>query len=220
MAGRNLSSAAFAFARFIQRESRRLSCTPRDRAARRRHGLGVRSGPCRRFFAGNHRQNRRRGYACHGNHPVHQAGPSATTTATNGEIPAMHQAGPSAPAVTNEYVGHATIPTVFSIPLMEWLLAGPSAPFLGEEEMFPCELAPPPLPPYCLQHEFGPCPARTGAQPRLPSPTPSDELPEHFFPPGYGPVPDLPSPTPAAVEVHAYSTVPDLNMAIKKKKRR
>ena len=132
----------------------------------------------------------------------------------------MHQAGPSAPAVANEYVGHATTPTVFSIPPMEWLLAGPSTPFLGEEEMFPCELAPPPLPPYCLQHEFGPCPARTGAQPRLPSPTPSDELPEHFFPPGYGPVPDLPSPTPAAVEVHAYSTVPDLNMAIKKKKRR
>lgn len=216
MAGRNLSSAAFAFARFIQRESRRLSRTPRHRAARRRHGLGVRSGPRRRFFAGNHR----RGYARHGNHPVHQAGPSATATAANGEIPAMRQAGLSAPAVANEYVGHATTPTVFSIPPMEWLLAGPSAPFLGEEEMFPCELAPPPLPPYCLQHEFGPCPARTGAQPRLPSPTPSDELPEHFFPPGYGPVPDLPSPTPAAVEVHAYSTVPDLNMAIKKKKRR
>lgn len=69
--------------------------------------------------------------------------------------------------------------------------------------------------PYCLQHRFGSCPARTGAPPRLPSPTPSDELPEHFFPPGYGPVPDLPSPTPTAAETGGYSPIPDLNMVIK-----
>ncbi|KAI5009718.1 hypothetical protein ZWY2020_011855 [Hordeum vulgare] len=98
---------------------------------------------------------------------------------------------------------------------MEWLLAGPLAPFLGEEEMFPCELASLPLPPYCLQHKFGPCPARTRAPPLLSSLTPSDDLPEHLFPLGYGPVPDLPSPTPAAAETGGHPAVPDLNIPIK-----
>uniref|UniRef100_A0A8I7B4H1 Uncharacterized protein n=1 Tax=Hordeum vulgare subsp. vulgare TaxID=112509 RepID=A0A8I7B4H1_HORVV len=190
MAG-DLSSLAFAFARFIQREShrRRFPRSQEHRAARRRHGLGVNSGPRRRSFT---RNNRRRGDARHSNHPVHQAGTSA----------------PAAANVT----GPGTTPTAFSIPPMEWLVAGPSAPFLGEEELLPWQ-APPPLPPYCLQHL--PCPAHTGAPPRLPSPTPSDELPEHFFPPGYGPIPELPSPTPAAEEHHGTPTVPDLNMEVK-----
>ncbi|KAI4984005.1 hypothetical protein ZWY2020_040858 [Hordeum vulgare] len=97
---------------------------------------------------------------------------------------------------------------------MDWLLAGPSAPF-GEGEMFHCELAPPPLPPYCQLHELGPCPAHTGAPPRLPSPTPSNELPEYSFPPRYGRIPDLPSPTPPAAETGSYPSVPDLNLVIK-----
>ncbi|KAM3383970.1 hypothetical protein ACQJBY_008556 [Aegilops geniculata] len=220
MAGRDLSSLAFAIARFLQRENHRFPRTHRHRAASRRsrQGLGARSGPRRRFFAHNHRQNRRRGYARQGNRPlrgraptVHQAGPSAPATAAN-------HAGPSAraPAVADDYIVPATPPpSVFTIPPMDWLLAGPSAPFLVEEEMFTCELAPPPLPPYCVQHQFGPCPARTGAPARKPSPTPSDELPEHFIPPGYGPVPDLPSPTPAAAENGGYRPIPDLNIKIK-----
>lgn len=153
MAGKDLPSLAFAFARFIQRESRCFPRTHRHRAARRRHGLGPRSGPRRRFLARNHRQNRRRGYARHSNHPlhgqastVHQAGPFAPAAAVNEDIPALHHAGPSAPAVAVGHVAAATPPTAFTIPPMDWLLAGPSTPFLGEEEMFPCELAPPPLP--------------------------------------------------------------------------
>ncbi|KAI4987962.1 hypothetical protein ZWY2020_029592 [Hordeum vulgare] len=216
MAGRDLPSLAFSIARFLQKESSRFPPTHRHRVACHRQGLGARSGPRRRFFARNHRQNRRRGYARRGNHPlhgraptVHQAGPSAPATA------ALYHTGPSALAVVDDYIVPATPPSAFNIPPMDWLLVGPSASFLGEEEMFPCELAPPPLPPYCVQHEFGPCPARTGAPPRLPSPTPSDELPEHSLPPGYGPVPDLPSPTPAAAENGGYRTIPDLNIKIK-----
>ncbi|KAE8802500.1 hypothetical protein D1007_21821 [Hordeum vulgare] len=182
MAGRDLSSPAFASARFRQKENNRFSRTHHHRIARRRQGLGARSGPRRRFFAGNHRQNRRRGYACPGNQPlrgraptVHQAGSSTPATAT------LQQTGPSAPA---------TSPSAFNIPPMDWLLAGPSAPFLGEEETFPYELASPPLPRYCMQHEFGPCPARTdGHAPDLPSPTPAVAAQT-------GPIPDLPSPTP------------------------
>ncbi|KAI4972774.1 hypothetical protein ZWY2020_003699 [Hordeum vulgare] len=223
MAGESLPSLAFAFARYIQRESRRR-CFPRThhQAARRRHGLGVTSGPRCCFFARNHREKRRRGYAQRGNHPlrgqapmVHRVGSSAPTPAANEDIPAIHQAGPSAPAVTDDYIVPATPPSAFNIPPMDWLLAGPSASFLGEEEMFLHELAPPPLPSYCMQHEFGPCPTRTGAPPRLPSLTPSDELSEHLFPPGYGPVSDLPSSTPAAAETSGYPVVPDLNGAIK-----
>ena len=220
MAGRDLPSLAFAIARFLQRENRRFPRTHRHRAAsrHRRQGLGARSGPRRRFFAWNHRQNRRRGYARQGNRPlrgraptVHQAGPSAPATAAN-------HAGPSAPApaVADDYIVPTTPPpSVLTIPPMDWLLGGPSAPFLKKEEMFPCELAPPPLPPYCVRHGFESCPARTGAPPWKLSPTPSDELPEHFIPPGYGPVPDLPSPTPAAAGTGGYPSIPDLNIKIK-----
>ncbi|VAH05278.1 unnamed protein product [Triticum turgidum subsp. durum] len=220
MAGRDLSLLAFAIARFLQRENRRCPRTHRHRAAsrRRRQGLAARSGPRCRFFAWNHRQNRRRGYARQGNRPlrrqaptVHQAGPSAPTTAAN-------HVGPSAPApaVTDDYIVPTTpSPSVLTIPPMDWLLGGPSAPFLKKEEMFPCELAPPPLPPYCVRHGFKSCPEHTGAPPRKPSPTPSDELSEHFIPPGYGPVPDLPSPTPAAAGTGGYPSIPDLNIKIK-----
>ncbi|KAI4974670.1 hypothetical protein ZWY2020_048277 [Hordeum vulgare] len=70
----------------------------------------------------------------------------------------------------------------FVAPPMGWLLAGSSAPFLGEED---AGLAPPPTPPYYpgLRETAPPL------HPQLPTPTPSDEDPIHFFPPGYGPVP-------------------------------
>ncbi|KAI4975046.1 hypothetical protein ZWY2020_048653 [Hordeum vulgare] len=201
MAGRDLSSLAFAIARFLQKEISRFPRTHRHRVARRRKGLGARSGPRRRFFARNHHQNRRRGYARQGNHPlrgraptVHQAGPSAPSTA------ALHHTGPSALVVAGDYIVPATPTSAFNIPPMDWLLAGPSAPFLGEEEMFPCELAPPPLPSYCAHHH-----AITDA---------IDLTAEHSsF--GYGPVPDLPSPTLAVAEIGGYRTIPDLNIKIK-----
>jgi hypothetical protein len=54
---------------------------------------------------------------------------------------------------------------------MDWLLGGPAAPFLGEEDDFDAALAPPP--PgiffdsgmdagvvFCRAHGYGPCPAR------------------------------------------------------------
>ncbi|KAI5013629.1 hypothetical protein ZWY2020_037142 [Hordeum vulgare] len=216
MAGRDLPSLAFTIARLLQKESSRFPRTHRHRVAHRHQGLGARSGPRRRFFARNHCQNRRRGYARRGNQPlrgyaptVHQAGPSAPATAS------LHHTGPSAPAVAGDYIVPATPPSAFNIPRMDCLLAASSAPFLGLEEMFPCELAPPPLPPYYMQDEFGLCPARTGAPPWLPSSMPSDKLSEHLFPPGYGPVSDLPSLKPAAAETGGYPAVPYLNGAIK-----
>uniref|UniRef100_A0A8I6Z0W8 Uncharacterized protein n=1 Tax=Hordeum vulgare subsp. vulgare TaxID=112509 RepID=A0A8I6Z0W8_HORVV len=217
MAGRELSALAFAFARFLQKENTRFPRTQRHRIARRRQGLGARngprrrsftrnhrqnrSGPHRRFFAGNHRQNRRRGYARRGNQPL------------RGRAPTMHQAGSSTPATAPLQQARpsapATSPSAFNIPPMDWLLTGPSASFLGEDVMFPCELTPPPLPPYCMQHEFGPCPARTdGHVPDLPSPTPAAAA--HT-----SPVPDLPSPTPDREERGGYPTIPVLNVQIK-----
>ncbi|XBI99214.1 hypothetical protein VPH35_019332 [Triticum aestivum] len=226
MAGRDLPSIAFAIARFLQRENCRCPRTHRHRAAshRRRQGLGARSGPRRRFFAWNHRQNRRRGYARQGNRPlrgraptVHQAGPSAPTTAAN-------HAGPSAPApaVADDYIVPTTPPpSIFTIPPMDWLLGGPSAPFLGEEEMFPCELAPPPLP-VGERHISNTAPVWVRIVPsaygRTTAEAVSDainEVPEHFIPPGYGPVPDLPSPTPAVAGTGGHPSNPDLNIKIK-----
>jgi hypothetical protein len=101
---------------------------------------------------------------------------------------------------------------------MDWLLGGPAAPFLVEEDDFDAALAPPP--PgiffdngmdagvvFCPAHGYGPCPARHGvpatppqehevidAYPDLPMPMPSDEASEHFLPPGFGPILGLESP--------------------------
>ncbi|XP_010236633.1 atherin-like [Brachypodium distachyon] len=57
-------------------------------------------------------------------------------------------------------------------PTMEWLLTGPAPPMLGEDEDFTAALAPPPPLMYCPVHGFGPCSARDGTTPLLPSPTP------------------------------------------------
>uniref|UniRef100_A0A8I6WZ67 Uncharacterized protein n=1 Tax=Hordeum vulgare subsp. vulgare TaxID=112509 RepID=A0A8I6WZ67_HORVV len=79
---------------------------------------------------------------------------------------------------------------------MEWMLAGPSAEWLVDDpdRSFTDELAAPPPPPLMYS-----CPAY-GYGSRLPSPTPSDEDPEHFNLPGYDPLPEF-SPPPAAVSL-------------------
>ena len=50
---------------------------------------------------------------------------------------------------------------------MDWLLGGPAAPFLGEEDGLGAAYAPPPFPAYFPGAVFNP-----------PSPTPSADLPE------------------------------------------
>ncbi|KAE8771982.1 hypothetical protein D1007_56089 [Hordeum vulgare] len=80
---------------------------------------------------------------------------------------------------------------------MEWMLAVPSAGWLVDDpdrSFTDEELAAPPPPPPPLMYS---CPAY-GYGSRLPSPTPSDEDPEHFNPPGYDALPDFSS-LPAAV---------------------
>ncbi|KAE8818935.1 hypothetical protein D1007_03329 [Hordeum vulgare] len=80
---------------------------------------------------------------------------------------------------------------------MEWMLAGPSAGWLvddSDRSFTDEEIAAPPPPPLMYS-----CPAY-GYRSRLPSPTPSDEDPEHFNPPGYDPLPKFSSP-PAAVSL-------------------
>ncbi|XP_010230268.1 mucin-7-like [Brachypodium distachyon] len=52
------------------------------------------------------------------------------------------------------------------------MLSSSASPLLGEEDDFETALAPPPRPLYCPAHGFGPCPARDGTAPPLPSPTP------------------------------------------------
>ncbi|KAE8773781.1 hypothetical protein D1007_53935 [Hordeum vulgare] len=81
---------------------------------------------------------------------------------------------------------------------MEWMLAGPSAGWLFDDPdcSFTNELAAPPPPPLVYS-----CPAY-GYGSRLPSPTPSDEDPEHFNPTGYDTLPEFSSP-PATVSLDA-----------------
>ncbi|KAE8795841.1 hypothetical protein D1007_29285 [Hordeum vulgare] len=82
---------------------------------------------------------------------------------------------------------------------MEWILVGPSAGWLVDDpdrSFTDEELATPPLPPLMYS-----CPAY-GNGSSLPSPTPSDEDPEHFNPPGCDPLPEF-TWTPAAVPLDA-----------------
>lgn len=104
---------------------------------------------------------------------------------------------------------------------MDWLLGGPAAPFLGEEDDFDAAFAPPPFPanfPGAVFNPPSPTPSadlpeynfssgyglETDTYLDLPTPTPalSDEDPEHFMPPGYGPVPGLEAP-PQEEEIEA-----------------
>jgi hypothetical protein len=78
---------------------------------------------------------------------------------------------------------------------MEWLLGGPSAGWLADDpERDDDELETPPS----MLRYF----ERHGKRPRLPSPTPSDEVAEHFAPPGYADVTEFFEP-PAAAPVDA-----------------
>ncbi|KAE8768234.1 hypothetical protein D1007_60313 [Hordeum vulgare] len=73
---------------------------------------------------------------------------------------------------------------------MEWMLAGPSAGWLVDDpdcSFTDEELATPPPPPLMYS-----CPSY-GCGSSLLSPTPSDEDPEHFDPPGYDPLPQFSS---------------------------
>lgn len=124
---------------------------------------------------------------------------------------------------------------------MDWLLGGPAAPFLGEEDDFDAALVPPPPGifldngmdagvAFCPEHGYGPCPARRGiafcpmqgygaSPPPLatvfdpPTPTPSAELEEYEFLPGLGPdaYMDLPTPTPEHFMPPGYNPVPELD---------
>ncbi|KAE8808442.1 hypothetical protein D1007_15192 [Hordeum vulgare] len=80
---------------------------------------------------------------------------------------------------------------------MEWMLAGPSVGWLVDDpnrSFTDEELAAPPPPPLMYS-----CPSY-GYGSRLPSPTPSEEDPEHFNPSGYDRLPEFSSP-PAAVSL-------------------
>jgi hypothetical protein len=80
---------------------------------------------------------------------------------------------------------------------MDWLLGGPAAPFLGEEDNFDATLAPPPpgiffgngmdaWVAFCPTHGYRPCPARDGVL----------LCPVH----GYGPCPLAPATPPQEQE--------------------
>jgi hypothetical protein len=109
-------------------------------------------------------------------------------------------------------------PPAFTVPPMEWLLGGPSAGWLVDEsERNFSDEATPPLQ-YYLRHGYGPC---------LPSPTPSDEDPAHFAPPGYAPMPEFSSSSAMvrnqekiedAAPAAARSVVPDLNLPVPEEK--
>uniref|UniRef100_A0ACD5X0A8 Uncharacterized protein n=1 Tax=Avena sativa TaxID=4498 RepID=A0ACD5X0A8_AVESA len=81
----------------------------------------------------------------------------------------------------------------------------------------------------CPVHGYGPCPPALEtpspeqqvvdalhAYPDLSMPTPSDEDPEHFLPPGYSPVPDLESPPWAVLgfELNAMAEAEDEEMPV------
>ncbi|XP_014751821.1 formin-like protein 5 [Brachypodium distachyon] len=76
----------------------------------------------------------------------------------------------SAPPASPEYM-----------PSMEWLMAGPAPPMLGEEDDFVLALAPPPPSLFCPIHGHGPCPTRDGTAPPPPSPTPPATPPRIDF---------------------------------------
>jgi hypothetical protein len=97
------------------------------------------------------------------------------------EVAAEYENEASASNVSADVDEPLPPPPAFSVPPMEWLLGGPSAGWLmddPERDFSDEELAAPPPPPvyYYMLHGS------------LPSPTPADEEPEHFAPPGYAPV--------------------------------
>ncbi|KAE8799432.1 hypothetical protein D1007_25200 [Hordeum vulgare] len=234
MAGMNLHALIFSFARILRRANRCPFFARRRRLGRgagsrrhgretgfRRNGNGIRHrvglGGRRRPFVWN---RRRRGGRHHG-HPRQAFAPcrgrGAQAAAVNAQ--GLHAAPVAPPSPT------APLQPAFHIPAMDWLLGGPAAPFLGEEDDLNADLVPPPPGifldngmddagvAFCPEHGYGPCPARRGiafcpmqgygASPpqsavifNPPSPTPSAELEEYEFPPGLGPDAYMDLPTP------------------------
>ncbi|XP_071682838.1 uncharacterized protein [Lolium perenne] len=98
-------------------------------------------------------------------------------------------------------------PPALTVPPMDWLLGGPSAGWLvddpdrdfSDDEL---EAQPHPSVHYYMRHGYGSC---------LPSPTPSEEEPEHFAPPGYALMTEFFEP-PAAAPVDALSPALTTNL--------
>ncbi|PNT76158.1 hypothetical protein BRADI_1g45113v3 [Brachypodium distachyon] len=91
-------------------------------------------------------------------------------------------------------------------PTTTWMLSGPAAPMLGEEDDFEAALAPPPPPLYCPAHGSGPCPVRDGTAPPLPSPTPPTPVADSM-PPTVDDEPPVNYPAPPADDGAALDDV-------------
>ncbi|KAE8808655.1 hypothetical protein D1007_14727 [Hordeum vulgare] len=238
---RNLPDIASAFVRFLQSENRRPFFARRRRLRRfgnifRRHGRGAvfrrrtdgrglrhRSGigGRRRPFVWNRRRHGRRHHGNPRQAFAPRTGRGAQAIALNAH--GLQAAPPSPPP---------PLQPAFQIPPMDWLLGGPAAPLLGEEDDFVAALAPPPYPAYFHGAIFNPPTPSTeleeyefppgygpDAYMDIPTPTPaqSDEDPEHFMPPGFGPVPGLDSPPPVVEAGAPLAAAPfafDLNVEV------
>ncbi|KAI4993236.1 hypothetical protein ZWY2020_007549 [Hordeum vulgare] len=225
----SLSHLAFAFARFVAREHPRFRLPRRTSglAAIRRWNFGHRHQ--RNLNRNGGLRCRGCLHSCH--HSVHRSnppgapGPSTRTDAPREEVLVMPKEAAVAPNNVDEQVvavpnvapgvgiehedeasaSNITMDAAQVLPSppvyapMEWILVGPSAGWLVDDpdrSFTDEELATPPLPRLMYS-----CPAY-GNGSSLPSPTPSDEDPEHFNPPGCDPLPEF-TWTPAAVPLDA-----------------
>lgn len=227
----SLPDLAFAFARFVAREHlvfrfpRRtfgLAFVRRRNFGRRRRRRLDRNGGLRRRSAPYRAPLRRygpgSGLRCRQTHRQHFHHVHRRVVVPREEAPAIPQEVVAAPIVdaampavaaevgideasaSNITMDAAQLPTPPPVYApMEWMLAGPSAGWLVDDpdrHFSDEELAAPPPPPLMYS-----CPGY-GYGSSLPSPTPSDEDPEHFNPPGYDPLPEFSLP-PAAVPLDA-----------------
>jgi hypothetical protein len=128
-------------------------------------------------------------------------------------VDAVYEDEASATSITADADELLPLPPAFTFPPMEWLLGGPSAGWLVDDPERDDDEPETPLP---MMRYF----ERHGNRPRLPSPTPSDEVAEHFALPGYADVTEFFQP-PDAVPVDAPPTaLPDLNLPAQEVERR
>ena len=115
--------------------------------------------------------------------PIHHVEPAVVATPTPPTKAVADSASSTPPSVL--ILDPPAAPAPVYQP-MEWLTTGPSAGWFVDDPkrgLWDDLLAAPPSSSFCPIHGWGPCvPAR------LLTPTPSDEDPDHFLPPGYGPV--------------------------------
>lgn len=110
------------------------------------------------------------------------AAPAPATAAAGPMAPASPGSAPSPPAPPAPALPDSAPPASPEyMPSMEWLMAGPAPPMLGEEDDFVLALAPPPPSLFCPIHGHGPCPTRDGTAPPPPSPTPPATPPRIDF---------------------------------------